>query len=94
KLDCIFSCFRLVRLYRVIPGSLFLEHFASDRRHMRRPNGDWIVRPPVYDCLRGAAATGAHTLPHFLDMTLATDGSNRSPYGTVLNESLFFAQFA
>ncbi|KAF8562389.1 hypothetical protein P879_10190 [Paragonimus westermani] len=84
---------RFRRLYRVISGSLFLEHFASDRRHMRRPNGDWIAPPPVYDCLRGAAAKDAHTLPHFLDMTLAADGSDCSCYGTVLNESLFFAQF-
>ncbi|KAA3671692.1 protein N-terminal glutamine amidohydrolase [Paragonimus westermani] len=93
KLDLIFPRSRPVRLYRVISGSLFLEHFASDRRHMRRPNGDWIASPPVYDCLRGAAATDAHTLPHFLDMTLAADESDRSCYGTVLNESLFFAQF-
>jgi hypothetical protein len=37
-----------IRYFRVVPASLFLQHFASDRRHMKRADGSWIKPPPDY----------------------------------------------
>lgn len=34
------------RYFRVVPASLFLQKFASDRRHMRRDDGTWMHPPP------------------------------------------------
>ncbi|CAG2058600.1 unnamed protein product, partial [Timema podura] len=36
------------RYFRVVPAPLFLQHFASDRRHMKRADGSWIHPPPNY----------------------------------------------
>jgi len=38
----------ICRYFRVIPASVFLQHFASDRRHMKRADGSWIKPPPDY----------------------------------------------
>nr|CAH7729023.1 unnamed protein product [Callosobruchus chinensis] len=40
------------RYFRVIPANEFLDEFASDRRHMKRPNGTWIKPPPTYPPIR------------------------------------------
>lgn len=37
------------RLFRVVSAEKFLESFASDRRHMRRPDDTWIKPPPNYE---------------------------------------------
>jgi hypothetical protein len=37
-----------IRYFRVVPASVFLQHFASDRRHMKRADGSWIKPPPDY----------------------------------------------
>jgi hypothetical protein len=34
-------------MYRVVPGSIYLMHFASDRSHMKTSNGRWMVTPPA-----------------------------------------------
>lgn len=36
------------RVFRVIPAESYLNEFASDRRHMRRPDDSWIKPPPPY----------------------------------------------
>lgn len=36
------------RFFRVITAESYLLEFASDRRHMRRPDGTWIKPPPPY----------------------------------------------
>ena len=36
------------RKFRVIPAESFLRTFASDRSHMKKPNGEWIKTPPPY----------------------------------------------
>lgn len=28
---------------------LFFKHFASDRRHMKEPDGSWTAQPPPYE---------------------------------------------
>lgn len=39
------------RFFRVIPAEQFINSFASDRRHMLRPDGTWLKPPPLYDCI-------------------------------------------
>ena len=39
------------RFFRVIPAPLFLQTFASDRRHMKKPDGSWMKPPPPYPCI-------------------------------------------
>lgn len=39
------------RYFRVIAASDFLRDFASDRRHMKRPDGSWIKPPPNYPAI-------------------------------------------
>ncbi|OON14743.1 hypothetical protein X801_09468, partial [Opisthorchis viverrini] len=76
------ECLR--RQYRVVPGSKYLAYFASDRRHMRRPDGEWIAPPPSYDCIRGSQADSPHTLPHYLNMNTRIQ-SEASCYGQILD---------
>lgn len=40
------------RKFRVITIQEFLEHFASDRRHMKDANGEWIKPSPNYPCIQ------------------------------------------
>lgn len=37
------------RLFRVIHAPVFLRSFASDRSHMKDPEGNWIQLPPKYE---------------------------------------------
>ena len=39
------------RFFRVVPAPLFLQNFASDRRHMKKPDGSWMKPPPPYPCI-------------------------------------------
>ncbi|XP_077241682.1 amino-terminal glutamine amidohydrolase isoform X2 [Tasmannia lanceolata] len=39
--------FKHPRLFRVVHAPIFLRWFASDRRHMKDPNGNWISQPPA-----------------------------------------------
>lgn len=57
------------RLYRVVPVPQLLQHFASDRSHMRRPDGEWSAPPPPYPCIIAAATGHTNTLPRHRDMT-------------------------
>ncbi len=53
--------------FRAVPGSTYVERFASDRRHMR--NGDrWHAPPPSWPCIGQG-----FNLFEFVDMT---DASN------------------
>ncbi|CAA7057146.1 unnamed protein product [Microthlaspi erraticum] len=36
------------RYFRIVHAPLFFKHFASDRRHMKEPDGSWIAQPPPY----------------------------------------------
>ncbi|XP_068081659.1 protein N-terminal glutamine amidohydrolase-like [Anabrus simplex] len=54
------------RYFRVISASLFLQHFASDRRHMKRSDGSWIKPPPDYPPITSAA--NPHNLDDFINM--------------------------
>jgi len=56
------------RFFRVIPAEEYLRHFASDRRHMVRPDGSWAMPPPDYPPL--VAADGVvNNIDKFIDVT-------------------------
>lgn len=44
----IMACF-CVRLFRIVHARTYLRCFASDRRHMKDPDGNWIAEPPSYE---------------------------------------------
>ncbi|MCJ8746246.1 hypothetical protein PDJAM_G00139600 [Pangasius djambal] len=41
----------IFRKMRVIPAVTYLKKFASDRSHMKHPNGTWRMPPPPYPCI-------------------------------------------
>lgn len=49
--------------FRVMPRAIYLDHFASDRRHMKAEDGRWRAPPPPWPCI-GAE----HRLDIFVDM--------------------------
>ncbi|XP_030766309.1 protein N-terminal glutamine amidohydrolase [Sitophilus oryzae] len=73
------------RYFRVIDGSEFIKHFASDRRHMKRPNGTWIKPPPNYPAI--CTPGSIHNLEDYIQM----DGA-KGP-GVVLNLTQFVQRF-
>jgi protein N-terminal glutamine amidohydrolase len=60
------------QLFRVVEGSTYLTHFASDRRHMYR-DGRWLAAPPSWPKLRGCYAESDYTLPSFIPGGLAAE---------------------
>ncbi|XP_015122541.1 protein N-terminal glutamine amidohydrolase [Diachasma alloeum] len=36
------------RRFRLVPAATYLQHFASNRAHMKREDGTWIKTPPDY----------------------------------------------
>jgi protein N-terminal glutamine amidohydrolase len=46
---------RYAPLFRVMLGPDYLSRLSSDRSHMRRPDGSWLVSPPPWDPPAGAA---------------------------------------
>nr|CAI5823505.1 unnamed protein product [Callosobruchus analis] len=73
------------RYFRVIPANEFLNEFASDRRHMKRPNGTWIKPPPTYPPIRTSVC--AHNLEDYIQMDTA-----KGP-GQVLTLTQFVQRF-
>ncbi|CAH0551559.1 unnamed protein product [Brassicogethes aeneus] len=59
------------RFFRVVPANEFLLEFASDRRHMKRPDGTWIKPPPNYPAI--TTPKNPHNLEDFIQME-ATKG--------------------
>lgn len=54
-------------MFRLVPAASLLQHFASDRSHMRKPDGSWCAEPPQYPCI--TAADGATmNLARYRDM--------------------------
>jgi protein N-terminal glutamine amidohydrolase len=73
----------------VVPAQDYLQHFASDRRHMVSADGTWNSPPPVYPCI--VAADGrTHTLPDYLDME---GGAPAGKAGRVMEEPEFLQEF-
>ncbi|KAI3438634.1 hypothetical protein D9Q98_001056 [Chlorella vulgaris] len=61
---------RFQRFYRIVPAPLLLQHFASDRSHMRDTEGLWLQPPPPHPCITTADGR-VNTLPSYLDFSTA-----------------------
>ena len=71
--------------FRMIEHQVYLEHFSSDRSHMKDPqSGTWIREPPTWDCIQSSSSP--HNLHQLIDMTT-------SSFGEVISESMFIARY-
>lgn len=61
---------RLHPRFRVVSAERYVAELASDRHHMRGPDGAWLVRPPPWDPIGG----GRDDLARWLDLDDATYG--------------------
>ena len=73
------------RFFRVVPASTFLQKFASDRRHMKKPDGSWMKPPPAYACIQ--TTESKHNLDDFISMDSAVG------YGDILSLKEFVQKF-
>lgn len=58
--------------FRWVPAETLRDRFASDRSHMRRPDGSWQSPPPPWPAI--ATSTQTRNLRSFVDMTAAAPG--------------------
>ncbi|KAG6580833.1 Protein N-terminal glutamine amidohydrolase, partial [Cucurbita argyrosperma subsp. sororia] len=58
------------RLFRIIHAPIFFRHFASDRRHMKDSNGNWIAKPPDYEAIVAEDGT-IHNLYEYMEIKAA-----------------------
>ncbi|KAG6430082.1 hypothetical protein SASPL_108143 [Salvia splendens] len=56
------------RVFRIVHAPIFLKSFASDRRHMKDPSGNWTATPPSYDVITAEDGT-AHNLNEYMAMS-------------------------
>lgn len=69
------------RWYRVVPAEVLWGHFASDRSHMRLPDGSWSAPPPPYPCF--VAPDGCtNRLNEYLDVAPDSGGGDRGGGGS------------
>ncbi|KOX80535.1 Protein N-terminal glutamine amidohydrolase [Melipona quadrifasciata] len=73
------------RKFRVVPASVYLQEFASDRHHMIRDDGTWIKTPPDY--LPISTSTCKDNLDSFVDM------DSGSGFGILLSLEQLFDRF-
>ncbi|TSK31442.1 Protein N-terminal glutamine amidohydrolase [Bagarius yarrelli] len=59
------------RKMRVIPAATYLKKFASDRSHMKNPNGTWRMPPPPYPCIE--TTESRMNLDDFISMDSSVD---------------------
>ncbi|RWR93768.1 protein N-terminal glutamine amidohydrolase [Cinnamomum micranthum f. kanehirae] len=64
-----------VRLFRVVHVPIFLHYFASDRRHMKNPDGNWIAQPPPYEPIVAEDGT-VNNLSDYIGMKVADVRTN------------------
>uniref|UniRef100_A0A1A8P9S3 Protein N-terminal glutamine amidohydrolase n=1 Tax=Nothobranchius rachovii TaxID=451742 RepID=A0A1A8P9S3_9TELE len=73
------------RKLRVIPAESFLLNFASDRTHMKNPDGSWKKPPPSYPPLKTAGCQ--MNLDDFISMSPAVG------WGTVFSLNQFLQKY-
>lgn len=62
------------RKFRVVPADSFLLNFASDRSHMRNPDGSWKMPPPLYPPIHTAGhMTPPVTCLHLHNVSMLVD---------------------
>ncbi|KAK0596193.1 hypothetical protein LWI29_013509 [Acer saccharum] len=100
----LFSEYR--RCFRILHAPIFLRSFASDRKHMKDPTGNWIAEPPSYEPIVVEDKT-VHNLNEYIEISaenistnvgaeLINDVSNKK-LGVVMNENQleeFFSQIS
>ncbi|KAI5682876.1 hypothetical protein M9H77_04104 [Catharanthus roseus] len=64
----LFSDFQ--RFFRIVHAPLFLQYFASDRRHMKDPAGNWVSEPPSYEAIVAKDGT-VHNVNEYMDLSSA-----------------------
>ncbi|KAH0454143.1 hypothetical protein IEQ34_016067 [Dendrobium chrysotoxum] len=90
------------RILRVIHAPIFLQHFASNRTHMRDPHGNWIAPPPNYEPI--IAQDGSeNNLDEYVriraadamtDINALVDGLYSNKYGVLISEAMLEAFFS
>ncbi|KAK0595922.1 hypothetical protein LWI29_011091 [Acer saccharum] len=92
--------------FRIVHAPIFLCSFASDRRHMKDPTGNWIAEPPSYEPIVAEDKT-VHNLNEYIEISgenistnvgveLINDVFNKK-LGVVMNENQleeFFSQIS
>ncbi|XP_015523415.1 protein N-terminal glutamine amidohydrolase [Neodiprion pinetum] len=58
------------RRFRLVPAATYLQHFASNRQHMKREDGTWIKTPPEYPPI--STPTCKDNLDTFINMEPGT----------------------
>ncbi|KAK3217861.1 hypothetical protein Dsin_011831 [Dipteronia sinensis] len=53
--------------FRIVHAPIFLLLFASDRRHMKDPVGNWIAEPPSYEPIVAEDKT-VHNLNEYIEI--------------------------
>ncbi|KAI9120546.1 hypothetical protein K1719_007579 [Acacia pycnantha] len=66
------------RLFRIVHAPVFLRCFASDRRHMKDPDGKWIAEPPLHEPIVAEDGT-VHNLNEYFTIS-AADANDASIY--------------
>ncbi|KAL6138092.1 hypothetical protein ACLB2K_063378 [Fragaria x ananassa] len=69
------------RYFRIVHAPIFLRSFASDRRHMKDPLGEWLHQPPVYEPIVSQDGT-VHNLNDYFDIS-ATDVVKEAGYDMI-----------
>ncbi|KAF7804073.1 protein N-terminal glutamine amidohydrolase [Senna tora] len=86
-----------LRLFRIVHAPIFLQCFASDRRHMRDSDGNWSAEPPQHEPIVAEDGT-VNNLNEYFNISAAeamTDASINSfkeavftqKYGVVIKEN-------
>ncbi|KAE9590139.1 putative protein glutamine amidohydrolase, alpha beta roll [Lupinus albus] len=70
------------RLFRVVHAPVFLRCFASDRRHMKDSDGNWIEEPPLHEPIVAEDGT-VHNLNEYITISSANAIS-----GAINNDSI------
>ena len=78
------------RFFRVVPATLYLQKFSSDRRHMKKPDGSWMKSPPPYECIQTQECE--HNLDSFICMDNSLNAANTS-FGDVMSLKEFVQRF-
>ncbi|KAK1427808.1 hypothetical protein QVD17_16503 [Tagetes erecta] len=63
------------RVFRVVHAPLFLSYFASDRRHMKDAEGNWMSPPPEYNAIVAEDGT-VHNLNQYIEMSTKDVGKD------------------
>ncbi|XP_050382230.1 protein N-terminal glutamine amidohydrolase [Argentina anserina] len=66
------------RYFRIVHAPIFLRSFASDRRHMKDPLGEWLHQPPEYEPIVSEDGT-VHNLNDYFNIS-ATDVVKEASY--------------